>query len=269
MLPFRRRLRKRSDVELLQTQEHNARKSHLLQNLIGPGAQDDPYSHTYYRFLVAQINSFDINGDRYNQSFATILDLPHPSEQEIVLNEVLGLIENFGKAIRELRGKRLSLEGILASALLDRGQDLTSLDPEDMKKAYQSSFAIIGWLSMLYEPSRVITPGLLSMSIPDQTADIVASRNVASVKRSLSTILSEFGHSLPIISPGDIIHPLHATSLSFRALSVFGKVRIIWSSDLCAHLQFNATNRTLVLFRLPSFCAMCCIKEDPCGLTSE
>ena len=171
----------------------------MLQILLGPGDHNDQYSDAYFKFLVAQINHFDVDGDIYRRSLIPVLDVPNAPDQDATLNEILGLVENFGKAIREAgaqQGKRMSLEGLLDSVLKQRGQELSSFDTENTMKAYQISFAIVGWLSMLYEPSKTIKPGLLSISIPGQTIATLSSRNVSSVKRSLSTILNDFGQSL-------------------------------------------------------------------------
>jgi hypothetical protein len=271
MFKFSAALCRVSDIEM-RTPQGNEDRASLMRDLLGSRSHNDPYSCTYYDFLLAQIKAFDVDGRQGSQSFASILDLSVVREPQIFVEEVMTFIRYFGHAARKARGKKeLTLDGILSSAMTDRGRDMDSLgiDPDTASRAYQVSFAITGWLSLLYEPSKIIKPGLLSMVCPDQPSDIVLSRNVGSAKRPLAALLSEFGQSLPAISPDDVAYPLHVTALSFHALAIVGKVRVIWSLDICAHLKFDTSHRTLTMFKLPSYAAMCCLYGDPCGLGSE
>lgn len=49
--------------------------------------------------------------------------------------------------------------------------------------------------------------------------------------------------------------PLHVPSLNFAALAEICKIRIVWVDNISKHLDLDAANRELSMFKFPSFCA--------------
>jgi hypothetical protein len=54
---------------------------------------------------------------------------------------------------------------------------------------------------------------------------------------------------------------LHAEDVSFDTLDKLLNIRILWTSSVCEHLEFNARTKQLKLFRFPSYCVLLCLLE--------
>ena len=74
-----------------------------------------------------------------------------------------------------------------------------------------------------------------------------------------------FGKKLPRADLEAASQMIHASSIAYYGLKKFGKIRIVWVNSLTAHLDFDPLTRKLMLFRLPSFCALNCISGESSG----
>src|SRR5262249_38247218 len=85
------------------------------------------------------------------------------------------------------------------------------------------------------------------------------------VKRPWARFSLEFGRLLPpldLASEGEINELLHVSTLNYSVLKIMGKVNIIWTYAIGSHLEFDRARRKLMLFRLPSYCALCCTSDE-------
>jgi hypothetical protein len=93
------------------------------------------------------------------------------------------------------------------------------------------------------------------------------------VNSTFSDLLSKYCHSNPISKPRtadgaatqapsvDTTAQLKSQNLSYYSLSYLLNVKIEWRTSVCEHLEFNIRNKTLKLFRVPSYCVLQCYWE--------
>ncbi|KAL6719941.1 hypothetical protein ACLMJK_001862 [Lecanora helva] len=148
----------KNDLEKRHTESHQS-KVRLSQALLGPNCGNDQYFDVFFAFLRAQLIEFDEEPERTSRSFASILNLPSPCELDVFLNDVLDLIIDFLSVIPDIKDKKMNLEDVCDVVLQKRGKTLKCLDPASKHNALQAVFAISGWHTMLYEPSKTIQPG--------------------------------------------------------------------------------------------------------------
>lgn len=55
---------------------------------------------------------------------------------------------------------------------------------------------------------------------------------------------------------------LEVSCLNYASLRDIAKIRLVWSSDLTSHLDFDATKRELSIFRFPTFCMLNALAEE-------
>lgn len=119
MFKFSAALCRASDIEM-RTLQSNEDRASLTRDLLESNSHNDPYSCTYYAFLLAQIKGFDVDDQQGSQSFASILDLSDVREPQMFVEEVMTFIKYFAHAAQKARGKKeLTLDGILSSAMTD------------------------------------------------------------------------------------------------------------------------------------------------------
>lgn len=246
-------------------------KTRLFKALLGDEYQANEYSSTYYAFLRAQVKAFDKDDDYFSRSFASILDVARPFNLDVVVDDIISLSTLFVSQLSTRATSKATMDGLLNHFLHERGESGAPLDAEATKHAQQAPFAIVGWLSLLYEPACTVQPGLfstVSTRARDTDTDIMT-KNISCAKRPLSTMLMELGQELPPLSSDTTPKILYASSISFYSLKSIGNIKdVVWSKSLAAHLQFDISTRTLTLFQLPSFCAMYCIYGDHSHLLS-
>lgn len=159
-----------------------------------------------------------------------------------------------------------SLSDIACDLLLESDGLASSSDPIVRLTAMNAVFTVLGWYSMLYEPSLKPNKTDLSISKPMVTTKN-ASRHLSSLpiavcaRRTVSGLLMSFGKRLPKPNFEAPSHMFHVSSIAFYALKRFGKINVVWVNCLSAHLDFDPLTRTLMLFRLPSFCALFCVSH--------
>lgn len=160
-----------------------------------------------------------------------------------------------------------SLSDIARDLLLESDGMASSSDPIVHLTAMNAVFTVLGWYSMLYEPS--LKPNKTDLSISRSVVTTKhAGRHLSSLpiavcaRRTLSGLLMSFGKRLPKPDFEAPSHMIHVSSIAFYALKKFGKIKIVWVNSLSAHLEFDTLTRTLMLFRLPSFCALFCVSRE-------
>jgi hypothetical protein len=185
--------------------------------------------------------------------------------------------------------------GALADILSSPGQ-LPSLDAIRLKmlpetrftsaasgnNAYSLVFTMIGWLSMLYEPSFPST-GLqepcLGIELVDfeghlLPSDIYRMNSITlqedkTAKLPLNHVFAQFGKFIPgmphtvypvsfATQPDVFRQQLVVSYLNFQTLYEVAEVRIRWVDCISLHLDFDEKTRCLKIFRFPSFCKLLC-----------
>ena len=151
---------------------------------------------------------------------------------------------------------------------------LQQKDEREIRYAAQSLvFAVIGWQTLLYQPDlRSCPPSQLAikneMGLHQGYSRICIKQDLSACKRSLPDFLLGFGVLLPPENfnlsescdsndDGPNTRSVSAVSLNAHLLTTIGDINVEWVDSLSCHLEFDAHNRKLFLFRYPTFCARC------------
>ena len=144
-------------------------------------------------------------------------------------------------------------------------------NPEPISNEVQGAiFAIIGWLSMIYQPSFNGTSSDACLAVPDTllaagVRNKVPLRSITElpIGMAMRTVGQLFpvprhrNHSKLVISQGSATSDsLYAPSCSAYSLQTFGKIDFEWTDTISSHLTFHQVARKVLLFRFPSLCAL-------------
>ena len=132
-------------------------------------------------------------------------------------------------------------------------------------------FAILGWQTMLFQPSLGTCPPQ-QLSVVDDfdghqgQAFMAFEQNTSEAKKRLDDFLMGFGLLIPprntCISEDfeerqafDSIFTVEPEQFSSFVLKSIAHIHIRWTDCLAVHLEYHKATNTLYLFRYPSFCA--------------
>ncbi|KAF2116368.1 hypothetical protein BDV96DRAFT_686740 [Lophiotrema nucula] len=135
-------------------------------------------------------------------------------------------------------------------------------------------FAAIGWSTMLY--TAILQEPDSDFCTSTQDLGDAELRVAQSAGRPISALLRNFS-LIPVSCPPGIKNSqgldtlLAVTHLNFFSLTNLCDVSIEWVDDLSKHCEFNrySQNKSLKLFRFPSFCAEICLNEVNGSLLSR
>ena len=138
-------------------------------------------------------------------------------------------------------------------------RDLSTFNHENQLKVLV--FNIIGWMTMLFEPSRNSRVTSFSIVNPCPASALRTSVVIDKCQRPLDELLRAFGDLLPkrmTLDDGDDDSQLvfQVSYLSAATLQSIGKISIYWVDSLSTHLSFDPSGPSLYLFRLPSVCRL-------------
>lgn len=139
------------------------------------------------------------------------------------------------------------------------------------KEAQHLIFAVIGWFTMLFRAdlsNETIGKCDLKIEAPARNHNHslrptdLARRPIASglLKSVYGSLLPQSDSNSPLNGTEDH-RMLHVSSTNYFSLSIIGKIKVEWVDTLGSHLEFDPLQRTLYLFRLPSFCALSCVNQ--------
>ncbi|KAI9684530.1 MAG: hypothetical protein M1822_005618 [Bathelium mastoideum] len=127
-------------------------------------------------------------------------------------------------------------------------------------------FSVLCWATMTLQPRLSwvnLNSGSPCLMVHQQGSDQPGLK-MDSVRRPIHAVFRQFHCTMltnrwkhPVnesTTHGSTV--LHVTSLNFASLSTIGKIRLQWVDNLTSHLDFDATNRCLSIFKFPSFCAL-------------
>lgn len=132
-------------------------------------------------------------------------------------------------------------------------------------------FNAIGWISMLYQPSRGLmrTPGSNNFKIAVQSRQSSVNSSVPAEKaeRPLDELLracvSIFSSSSQIQnedgrngSQDHLERKIQVSYLNAHVMKTLANMEFIWVDSISAHLDFDPTTPSVSIFRCPSFCKL-------------
>jgi hypothetical protein len=137
----------------------------------------------------------------------------------------------------------------------------------------QALFCVLASVTLLAEVSEKPRDDCFEVQFPDSDENDNDSRTVQrldSARRPVSAMMRWFcktkfkfhSGTARLLGEGDVRQDLISVSaVSYAMLHEFGKISIEWTTLISCHLLFVPSTRTLYLFRLPTFCALACIKD--------
>ncbi|KAE8443930.1 hypothetical protein EG329_001240 [Mollisiaceae sp. DMI_Dod_QoI] len=185
--------------------------------------------------------------------------LPPESDATVSgLSRILKLLTGLCQALASK--PRISLDGV---ALFLQEKHIIPVDcmstDEKRKETLQGIFCLVGFVTMLYLP---VWPPLGPLPQQDQLR--IYSENVPCVRnlsqpieksaRPIQTIRLGFGEIIPAREDSDTT--LYVSNMNAATLLNVGKIDIKWVHTIGSHLDFDESNRLLMVFFLPSFCKL-------------
>ena len=163
-----------------------------------------------------------------------------------------------------------SIDHIIDELALNKS--LIQIEDEDSLSTCRGLvFAILGWQTMLFQPSFGTCPPQ-QLSVVDDfdghqgQAFMAFKQGTSEAKRRLDDFLMGFGLLIPprntCISEDieerqafDSIFTVEPEQLNGFVLNTIAHIHIRWTDCLAVHLEYHKATNTLYLFRYPSFCA--------------
>jgi hypothetical protein len=158
--------------------------------------------------------------------------------------------------------------GISINKIIQRLQlkDVFRKDPDLCEDPIAQSlvFSSLGWLSLLYIPSKRAHFNDLRITIQSTKSAIRSSVAMEMVSRPLDELIRSFGDILPRKSrrSGSNGHmwtqestiKFEVSYLNMATMKDMANMKIIWVDSLSAHLEFDPTTPAVSIFKCPSFC---------------
>ena len=252
------RIRRHSNLDLekhLPKNEVQLQRERISQALFGKQAQDNKTllsSTAYLNHIQDQIHEV---GKDWLEQLLRVLHDDLPAADEAYLCVVADLAE----IIKEDQRQDKTIHNLLTKLLQRYGREEKTLNDNDRIAAWQAIFLVLCWLTMAIQPEAHAEAKSFPIPLPPCCISIQKPQRVDAARRSIIGLFRGFGQLLPEFD-GPIAKQsrslLYVSSLNFKALRLFGGIRIEWTNALSAHLEFHPSNQTLHLFRFPSVCAM-------------
>ena len=173
----------------------------------------------------------------------------------------------FTKIRGQQNGRRASIEDIYDS-LSSPGNCTTVQEHTAQEKTASliAIFSILCWATMVLQPKLGWSddfqgsPSLMVHEFQSGPPGL----KMDQVRRPIAALFNQFKRTMlttrwrhpitEVASESSI--SLHLSTLNYASLNVIGKIHIAWTDSLTSHLDFDATQRRLSVFRFPSFCAL-------------
>ena len=130
---------------------------------------------------------------------------------------------------------------------------------EKRKEILQGLFCLTGFVTMLYLPvwpPLGLLPQQNQLRIDSENAPCVRnlSQSIEKSARPIQTIRLGFGEIIPAREDNNTT--LYVSNMNAATLLNVGKIHIKWVHAIGSHLDFDESNRLLMVFFLPSFCKL-------------
>ena len=201
---------------------------------------------------------------------------PEPTQQDLSI--IYKFMTLTARKLINRRRKELALSNILDKLdnkrMLKEGSRRSGL-------ADQVVFIAISWLTFLYDAEMRPAEKLFQLVNPlDLEGQPMWTRVIKSFDRPfddqdqpLLRFIQRFGHDIVPRFKGDVYQEALFTTAApadyiavsyvcYHALSRVANVRIEWVNSLSQHLEFDRSEKSLKLFRFPSFCMLMHRKGD-------
>lgn len=131
------------------------------------------------------------------------------------------------------------------------------------------AFAMIGWLTMLFEPDLHPPRGQIAIQRLNDATSHRRSRtrtisqytqDFGHVEQPLHILLNHFGSLVPEIKLDACRETelITVSNVCFSVLANVASVEIEWVNSLALHLEFDNVRKRLKVFRFPSLCRLLC-----------
>lgn len=240
--------------------------NNFLLSLFGLPAdqlRDWPGAHAYCQYVEAAFAPLLLD------QFADLWDELETRRPDRV-QDCWVLMEKTVTALRTLRDENSSLTELWSRikspiSAIDSTDDLKS-PPSPCSLAV---FAAICWSTMTLQPILTLDATQHSLRVQQQT-DNKPGLKMDYVRRPIPAIFRNFKKQMKTTpwrhriggSPEQQPTVLHVPSLNYGSLHTIGKIRLDWVDNLTGHLDFDAANRRLSVFKFPSFCALNALAES-------
>jgi hypothetical protein len=168
--------------------------------------------------------------------------------------------------IRQLKDENSSIEDVWDHLRSNVSGSTTAFpNTQEQTACLIAVFSVICWGTMTFQPRLWWTgfKGSPSLLVHQQQLDHPGLK-MDFVRRPIPALFRHFQRTMattrwrhPISeSKTHASTVLHVSSLNYKSLNMIGKIHLVWVNNLTSHLDFDATNRRLSIFKFPSFCAL-------------
>ncbi|KAL8692412.1 MAG: hypothetical protein Q9218_002563 [Villophora microphyllina] len=183
---------------------------------------------------------------------------------------LLRLVEMVVIVMKETEDDEISIDDVISELSTRNGVNATDESPPPLVR--QGIFSLLGWMTRLFKISDNVSQTHLSILEPRQLPVAYPRKDIDEAALALGTLVVSFGRFVPRPLEERFVFKtvqrkapqsvdLNIAYMNASALTEIGKIRLEWSDLLSAHLIFDPARRTLLLFSLPSFCALNCAAE--------
>ncbi|KAL8783049.1 MAG: hypothetical protein Q9213_004896 [Squamulea squamosa] len=210
--------------------------------------------------------------DRVEDFFQPILDNCGFNRSDDTADSIISLVEVVANYIKNETEREFSMDDVYEALCAKNGVAIEAGKiPVNVK---QGMLCLFGYLTMLFNIPKAFSDDTLDISEPRNPLIMSTQRPIENTGHAIGRLLNTFVSIVPRPTKKPLPsvnnwHPRQLRSLELstsvmnvHAFTKIGKITLVWSSLLSAHLIFDEKRRTLMLFRFPSFCALnCCPLE--------
>lgn len=178
-------------------------------------------------------------------------------------------------AIRAKGGVEGSIENIWDGLLTDpiahppatRATATVTTAESERDACHVAVFSILCWATMAFRPRLLWEDfdGPSSLLVRTDSLD-KGMQPIERAKRPAHAVFRQFRRAMTksrwrhpigdIADEGSRPAALEVSCLNYASLQNTAKIKLVWVSDITSHLDFDAMNRRLFLFRFPAFCVL-------------
>jgi hypothetical protein len=206
---------------------------------------------TYVQFLMGRVQQLL----EPPSPLTTLVQSPENMDDETILLLMTHVVEH-------TKDVELSIDGVIAH-LINTGDLRKECSQGTLRdQARVVLFVIIGWMLLLYPPLYEKDLDFTCLRIdPKETPCLVPSISLSKCGRPLWENIRSFGDLLPakslVLEPHSLgTGDLRVATLNAKTLFDIGGISISWVACISSHLTFDAENRKLRVFALPSYCSV-------------
>jgi hypothetical protein len=219
---------------------------------------------TYHQHVLAEFY-------RYGKPWVQLAFSQACGKEAIDFKDVVTPISEVSGIIKSSPDSDCTVLDILQRWLHHHGKDYEQLDAASWADCQSAIFCILTWTTLMIDGDVSPIHSGFQISFPPGYLRAPARQPQDAAARPIASFLRAFGqgpqfpfidHDAAYSQPS--LDLIQITCVNFAMLREFGKVSIEWTTTMTCHLLFSTLTRTLLLFRLPTFCALGCIESSSC-----